>query len=204
MPWRPGDREKSRKKLGLPLDKKIILLFGPSSQYGVDKYHIIKELEIDYPILVLVVAKHSESLAKWHEIANSKFYDRNNKLIEVREEAPQIDRLYEYLYAADLLLYNKPGKPGIVTVASTAFQCLGSGCPIVALKSTFVETLRNAVYQYENDEEVKSCLLSVFERDTRYEEIMHKSREFVENNSAMNIARKFIELFELLNREVKI
>lgn len=204
LPWHPGDRVKSRKKLGLPLDKKIILLFGPSSQYGVDKYHIIKELGVDYPILVLVVTKHSESLARWHEIAHSKFYDRNNKPIEVREEAPQIDRLYEYLYAADLLLYNKPGNPGIVTVASTAFQCLGSGCPFVALKSTFVENLRNTVYQYENDDELKLCLLSVFKRDTQYEEIMHKAREFVEENSAKNIARKFIELFKLLNREVKI
>jgi hypothetical protein len=196
LPWHPGNKKKNRKKLGLPLDKKIILLFGPSSYYGVEKYHIIKEFEGDYPILILVVTKHKESLKNWQELK----YKSRRDIIEIREETPSIGRLYEYLYASDLLLYNKPSKAGIVTVASTAFQCLGSGCPMVALKSSFVETLNDAVYQYKNDEEFKLCIASVFKKDRKYEEIIKNAEEYVEGNSAINVSKRFVKLFESLRR----
>jgi len=196
LPWHPGDKKKSRKKLGLPFDKKIILLFGPASQCGVDKYYIVKEFESDYPILILVVTRHNESLKKWQEIKHRSERD----IIEIREEAPSIEGLYEYLYASDLLLYNKSSKPGIVTIASTAFQCLGSGCPMVALKSSFVETLNDAVYQYGNDKELKFCIASIFEKDRKYEEIIKNAKEYIGKNSAINVAKRFVKLFESLRR----
>lgn len=194
LPWRPGDGEKSREKLGLPLNKKIILLFGPSSYYGVEKYHIIKEFEGDYPVLILVVTKHRDSLKNWRELKHKSGRD----MIEIREETPSIEGLYEYLYASDLLIYNKQSKTGIVTVASTAFQCLGSGCPIVALKSSFVETLNDAVYKYENDGELRACIESVFEKDRRYAGVIKNAEKYVGENSAINVAKKFIKLFESL------
>ncbi len=196
LPWRPGDREKSRKELDLPINKKIVLLFGPASEHGAEKYHIMKEFESDYPTLILVVTKHEGSLKKWRDL---KQEDRGN-MIEIREETPSIEELYEYLYASDLLLYNKQGKTGIVTVASTAFQCLGSGCPMVALKSSFVETLNDAVYQYENDGELRTCIASVFEKDRKYAGVIKSAEKYVGKNSAINVAKKFIKLFESLRR----
>jgi len=198
LPWKPGDMEKSRKNLNLPLDKKIIFLFGPASKYGADKFDVLKELSKDYPIHILIVTKHAESLEKWQELKS-----KSDGIIEIRKEAPKIEKLYEYLYASDLLLYNKPSKPGVITVASTAFQCLGSGCPIVALKSHFVETLKDVVYHYKNDKELKSCIISVFERDKKYREIIKNAEDYVNKNSAINIAKKFIKLFELLERSKK-
>ena len=192
LPWHPGDMKKSRKELTLPPDKKIVFLFGPASESGADKYDIIKELENDYPLLILIVTKHEASLKKWKEIKQKSEGD----IIEIREEIPPIEELYRYLYASDLLLYNKQGKQGIITVASTAFQCLGSGCPMVTLKSSFVETLNNAVYQYESDEELKSCIASVFKKDRKYEDVIKDAKEYTNDNSGMNIAKKFIKLFE--------
>ncbi|MDO9575452.1 MAG: hypothetical protein Q7J55_02880 [bacterium] len=196
LPWRPGDKEKSRKELGLPPDKKIVLLFGPASEHGADKYHIVKEFKSDYPILILVVTKHEGSLKKWREIKHRSGRD----MIEIREETPSIEGLYEYLYASDLLLYNKPSNPGIVTVASTAFQCLGSGCPMVTFKSSFVETLNGAVYKYENNKELRACIASVFEKDRKYEEIIKNAEVYIEKNSAINVAKRFVKLFESLRR----
>lgn len=192
-PWSPGDMEKSRKDLDLPRDKKIILLFGPSSRYGAEKFHVLKQINNDYPILCLIVTKHPESLKKWQELKS-----KSGDLIEIRQETPKIDRLYEYLYASDLLLYNKPSIPGVVTVSSTAFQCLGSGRPMVALKSSFVETMKEALYCYANDEELRSNIISIFKRDERYKKVLENAREYVNKNSAVNVAKKFIELFEQL------
>jgi len=193
LPWRPGDKEKSRKNLNLPLAKKIIFLFGPASRHGALKFDVLKEINKKYPLLILVVTRHPESLKNWRELQS-----KNEKLIEIREEAPKIDRLYEYLYASDILFYNKPSIKGVVTVSSTAFQILGSGCPMVALKSSFVETLKGVIYQYESDDELISSILSVFKRDKKYEEIIKNAREYVEKNSGLNVARKFIELFKSL------
>jgi len=116
-------------------------------------------------------------------------------MIEIHEETPSIEGLYEYLYASDLLHYNKPSNPGIVTVASTAFQCLGSGCPMVTFKSSFVETLNGAVYKYENNEELRACIASVFEKDRKYEEIIKNAKEYIEKNSAINVAKRPEEFY---------
>lgn len=193
FPWRPGNKEKARKNLNLPKDKKIIFLFGPSSKFGAEKIEVLKKLSNSYPLLVLVVTKHEEAIKKWKGL--KKKYP---EFIEIREKNLFMDELYEYLYASDLLLYNKPTIPGRVTVASTAYQCLGSGCPMVALKSSFVETLEGVVYQYENDGELERAIVSVFEKDKKYDEILSNMKNYVEENSGINIVKKFLKLFEKL------
>ncbi len=193
FPWKPGDKEKARQKLNLPIDKKIVFLFGPSSKFGAEKIEILKKLSISYPLVVLVVTQHQGALALWKPLI-----EKYKNLIEIREKYLKMDELYEYLYASDLLLYNKPTISGRVTVASTAYQCLGSGCPTVALKSSFVEPFGSAVYQYENDEEFEKAIVSAFEEDEKYKEVLKNMKDYVEKNSAINVAKKFIDLFEKL------
>ncbi len=196
-PWNPGDREKSRKKLGLSPDKKIILLFGPTSKFGAEKINVLRKISEKYPVLILVVTNNYYALEKWEPL-KEKYPD----LIEIREESPDIKRLYEYLYASDLLLYNKPTIPGRVTVASTVYQCMGSGCPVVALKSSFVEMFGDAVYQYENDEELFSAIESIFKKDERFHKVYKNMKKMVMENSAEKIAEEFIKLFKKL-KEVR-
>ncbi len=206
LPWRGGEgaedkrriKIECREKLGLPLDRRIIFLFGPTSKFGADKFDILKELHKDYPLLILVVTRHPEALERWRRLKKA---NADIEIIQLREENPDIGRLYEYLYASDLLFYNKPTKPNTVTVSSTAFQCLGSGCPMVARDSPFVETLRGIIYQFRTDEELRSSIESVFNEDRRYKEIMKNTRAYVNEHSGLNIARKFIQLFEILNEE---
>lgn len=194
FPWNPGNLEESRKALSLPLDKKIVFLFGPASEFGADKFDILTKINEEYPILVVVATKHRGSLQKWRML---KSKDARG-IIEMREEGLSIEKLYQYLYASDLFLYNKPTKPGVVVVASTAFQCLGSGCPMVALESSFVEILGNSIYRYKNDGELKASIVSAFERDERYKKVIRNAEKYVKENTAMNIAKKFVELFKSL------
>ncbi len=197
LPWRVGDKMRSRRELGLPTDRRIVFLFGPSSKFGADKFDVLRELHKDYPLLILVVTSHPEALERWKRL---KMENADIDIIQIREENPDIERLYEYLHASDLLFYNKVSKPRTVTVSSTAFQCLGSGCPMVARESSFVETMKDVIYQFSTDEELISCINSVFDADQRYRDIIRNMKMYVNEHSGINIAKKFIELFEILKR----
>jgi len=194
LPWRPGDMAESRRRLGLPADRKIVLQFGTCPQYGARLIGAFHDLAGRYPLLLLVVTRQPAGLEKWKELKK-----RYPDLIEVREESPPLDRLYEYLHASDLLLYDKPSKPNCVTVSSTAFQCLGSGCPMVALRSGFVEFLEEAVYIYETEKELKAAVESAFARDARFRKVQEGARRYVEEHSGRRVAERFVELFRKLS-----
>jgi len=108
--------------------------------------------------------------------------------------------LYEYLYASDLLLYHRESKPHVV-LASTIFQCLGSGCPIVASESNFTELHGEEILKFSNSEELKQAVIDVFEQTDRYKKTIEKAKEFATKNSAEEVAKKFIKLFENLLKQ---
>ncbi|MCK4648998.1 hypothetical protein KAT51_05705, partial [bacterium] len=190
-PWKPGNREESRKKLKLPLDEKIIFLFGLASVKGAEAFSALKSLAKKYPLKVLVVTTYPPSLEKWKRIA------QENPFVELREKVLDMSELYAYLYASDLFLYNKPSLP-TVAVSSTAYQVLGSGCPMVALHSNFVEEFDKAIMTYENEKGMIANIKSVFGKDERYRKLLAEQKKYVEENSGIRIAKKFIELFKKL------
>lgn len=188
--WTPGDKREARKALDLPLDKKIVFLFGPASEYAAPLFPALSSLTSKYPMLILLVSSSKSALQKWNEF-------RGHPCLEIREESPDLARLYEYLYSADLLLYNKPSLP-TVPVSSTALQSLGSGCPIVALSSNFVEELKDVVYIYESEKEMLLCMESVFNQDESSKKIAESQERYVRENSADLVADKFLTLFSSL------
>ena len=108
-----------------------------------------------------------------------------------------LDKLYEYLHASDVLLINKPGI-GHVVVSSTIYQCMGSGCPIVALYSPFTELMGDSIIKFTNNTELLAGLKSVFNKDDRYRTLVIETEKFVAENSSIEVAKKFIELFKTL------
>lgn len=193
MPWRPGDMQAARRSLGLPQDRRIILQFGTIPRFGAARFPMLQKLAGKHPLLLLIVTRQPDGLAKWKSLQRQA-----PRLVEIREESPRIDRLYEYLHACDLLLYDKPSKPNCITVSSTAYQCLGAGCPIAALRSAFVEGLEDALYVYGDDSELESVVDSVAARDARWHRVLDAARGYVEENSGAKIAERFVGLFRLL------
>jgi len=193
-PWNPGNKEESRKKLNLPKDKKIIFLFGLASVKGAEAFPAIKSLEKEYPLKVLVVTTYPPSLEKWRRIA------QENPFVELREKILDMGELYSYLYASDLFLYNKPSLP-TVAVSSTAYQVLGSACPMVALHSNFVEEFGKAIMTYEDEKGMIANIKSVFGEDKKYKELLKEQKKYVEENSGIRIAKRFIELFKKLESQ---
>ena len=189
--WRPGNKEESRKRLKLSVNEKIIFLFGLASQLGVEAFPVLASLAREYPLKVLVVTTYPPSLEKWRKIV------RENSFMELREKVLDINELYSYLYASDLFFYHKPSLP-TVAVSSTAYQVLGSGCPMVALHSNFVQEFGKAIMTYKNEKGMIANIRSVFEKDGRYRELLKEQEKYVEANSGIRVAKKFIELFERL------
>ena len=183
------DKKLARQQLSLPIDRKIAFTFGPASFYTLK---VVDDLFGFDDIMLLVVTRHKAALEGFYRI-KSKYP------ILIREEAPDMNLLYRYLCASDLLLFNKPSTDWVV-VSSTVFQCLGSGCPILAYASNFIETLSNEVFQYHNQEEFIKRLKEILGGGDEYKKRREAALAYVRANSGMKIARRYIKLFESLLR----
>ena len=122
--------------------------------------------------------------------------------MEIRKQSPSIEVLYDYLFASDVLILHRNPCDGVV-VSSAAYQCLGSGCPILALESNFFETLGDVVITYSDFWEFKDSLLDILHGGERYQASQRALEEFIRINSTESIARQYIELFHALREERK-
>ncbi len=189
-PVRKGDQMEARKRLGLPLKKKIILIFGQRIKEHLPLFPVIRELNSRISPLVLIVSQK--------DLDELQMVDGVE--MEVRKESPTIEVLYDYLHASDVLILHRNPCEGAV-VSSAAFQCLGSGCPILASDSPFFETLKEVVVTYSNLEEFKEMLVELLDKGERYQVYQNAMQGFVKRNSAEVIARQYIDLFQSLREE---
>jgi len=189
-PKRWADKFKAREKLDLPQDRYILLLFG---QRAVKEHlallPILENISCRFPILLLVVSKR--------DLDQIKTFKESHLEILIREEAPDIERLYSYLHASDVLLYHRSSPSGVV-VSSTAYQCLGSCCPILALKSNYFYNMDGVVFTYTNFEEFEANLIEILTQGPRFYNWQGTLEEYLSRNSAVSIANQYIELFQFL------
>ena len=196
-PLAKGDKVEARKNLDLPLEKKIVFGFGPAAKTAIEVVATIAELSRDYPILLLVTTKDKTGIQEFRKLRKQGIME-----IELVEEAPDIKRLYDYLHASDALIFNKKSASHVV-VSSTVLQCLGSGCPIVARDSNYVEYLDKEVMKYTGEEELKKKLCAIFDESKEYKTTMKAAEEYVKRNSAQAIGKLYIDLFNSLLTKVK-
>jgi len=187
MPIHRGDKEAARRKLGLPQDKKIILIFGQRLKDHLPVIPLIREVATDFPCMLLVVSQKDLGVLTGIEMEE----------MEMRQESPPIDRLYDYLHASDVLIIHRSSCNGAV-VSSTAYQCLGSGCPILASNTNFFETMEDVVVTYSDLEEFKVKLKDLLTEGEKYRASQSALQSFLRLNSAEAVARQYIDLFEIM------
>ena len=178
-----GDKEESRKKLDLPLDRRIILTYGISMQQHLPVFLAIDRLNKAFPLKYLLLA-HETPAQILNEVKAK--YD----FVEVREGAHSIEELYSYLHASDALLFHKQSA-GLV-VSSSVYLCLGSGCPIVIYEGRYTEDLGEEVFKYKDLDELQRVLIRIFEGERPSQEAIDK---FLTEKAASKVASSFIELF---------
>jgi len=182
-PWAEGNKKKAREKLGLPLDKKIIFLFGQKWRSMLDMVPALLDINKEYPLLLLIFSAAQRVYG----------FEKLGKLVTIKKEVLENKKLYDYLHAADATIFGKHSAEGAV-LSSTAHLMMGAGCPIIAKDSNFFEIMDKEVLKYKNLEDFKKCLVSVFEKDKRYEKCRKAAKEYVNKNSSEKIADKFLTL----------
>jgi glycosyltransferase involved in cell wall biosynthesis len=188
------DKFKAREKLGLPQDRYILLTFGQKVKNNLSLLPSLEDIACRFPILLLVVSKK--------DLDRIKSYKANTLEILIREETPNIEKLYSYLHASDVLLYHQPSVPGAV-VSSTAYQCLGSFCPILALKSNFFYNMDGTIFTYTNMNEFETNLIEILTKGPRFYKWQKVVENFLNKNSATFIANQYIKLFQSLLEKKK-
>jgi len=194
-PLKEGVKAVARQILGLPGDRYILLIFGQRSvKDSLGILPTIERISRHLPLLVLIVSKKDLELIRGY---------RGSLDILIREEAPDLERVYHYLHASDVMIYHRTAPQGAV-VSSTAYQCLGSGCPILALRSGYFYNMDNVVFTYNSSEEFEDNLIEILTEGPGYHKWKGYLREFLDKNSAPIIAGGYIELFRsLYNQKAK-
>ncbi|MCK4436939.1 hypothetical protein KAU86_03225, partial [bacterium] len=182
----------ARRGLELPLDKKIIYEF---CQRGYRPFlrELPEELK-EKAILLVVIPPHYE------------FLEEENPppwMIVRREETLSHEKFDDYLFASDAVILHKFQSRYHAVVSSTAFQALGTGCPIlVPGQSDFFFPFKEEVIRYADVEDLKKTLVDLVKDGERYKALEAKAEEFVKENSPEKIAEEHIELFRSLRRNV--
>lgn len=184
-----GDKKGARERLGLPLDKKIIFNYGIGVYRHLHLLPTISRINLEYPLILLTMTH----IQDWYDLFDAvrKIYP----FIDLRKGDIPIKDLYTHLHAADALLVHKDSAEAIV-VPSTAYLCLGAGCPILAYDTNFFETFDHEVLKYSD---LGSALKEVFEGSDRVETTLEVAKEFVRKNDSHAVGAKFIRLFESLS-----
>lgn len=190
-PLSKGAKYEARLKLNLPLDRKIVFNYGLGVFRHLHLLPTMDRLSRKYPMLFLTLT----DVEDWFELfAGLK---GRYEFLETRGGPVSVQELYAYLHASDALVIHKDTAAAVV-VSSTAYLCLGSGCPILAYDTNFFETLGEEVIKYRSLEELAQRLEDVFEGRENVVRTLEAAEKFVQENSGREIGKRFIELFRSL------
>ncbi len=190
-PERRGDKEECRKKLGLPLDKKLVLVYARGGYMPYLPALPDKDLEDTYFLVI-----------------TNKDFKWKYPQTEIRKTGPLTNQeLDEYAFASDAIILHKIMAPPFPTaVTSTAvYQFIGTLRPLLVPKiSESFEPFNGEVLKYTNRAELKELLVDALNMGERTREALEKARNFVKERDPKKIARMFIDLFEKLISEKNI
>lgn len=193
FPIRRGDQVEARKKLSLPLDKKIIYVF---CHRGYEPF--VRDLPREIygqAILLFVVPPNYQMVERgrippWMIIREEKVLSK--------------ERFDDYLFASDVVILHKFQSLFLGVVSSTAFQALGAGCPIlVPGMSDYFKPLENEVLHYHDIQDLGEQLVELLIKNGEKKRfVIDQADGFCSVNSPQIIAKRFIDFFVELGRPI--
>ena len=184
-----GNKIEARRKLNIPLDKKIVFTFGIRARCISFLPPILAEVNQRVPLRYVVVA-HPNS--KVENICGSQ---KDYEFMDLQVRSLTLKEVYDYLYASDAhLIHRQLIDEKRVVVSSTVFQTLGSGCPILFNESRYVEQHGEEISKYKDAEDLKVKLEEILKNGSNSEKI----KPILERQNSDMIAQRFIELFSKL------
>ena len=191
FPVRKGNKLAARKKLKLPLKKKIIYSFG---HRGYHSYYRDLPPKLKRNSILLHVVRSDYQMLE-------ELTPKDWRIVR-RMGALSTQDFDNYLFASDAVMLHKFQSREHAVVSSTVFQALGAGCPIfVPRDSDFFHTWENEVVHYRDIAALNKKLINVLGNETMKKRLKKRAEKFVEENSPQKIAKQFICLFERLLNE---
>ena len=188
---RRGSKTAARKRLHLPLNKKIIYSFGLRGYhpyYGELPNKLKKKA-----VLLHIVPKEYQML---EELTPADW-----RIVRKADSLTTQD-FDDYLFAADAAIFHKFQSRFHAVISSTVYQALGTGCPIfVPRQSDFFHDWTDEVIHYRDITALDKMLVDLLGNEKKSKKLQEKANEFVESHSPKAIARKYIDLFERLLEE---
>lgn len=194
-----GDKEEARKRLNLPLDKKIIVTSGGESRYRT----ICGNSFIDYLKAILdkdtycYVIGVSPKCSDWENIKK----ETNNRVKTLG--FIDFDKGYlEYLKAADLYLDSYPLCGGTAMI-----DAISSGTPVVSLKSVYPQfdyLTRTSAYCQSKDEFIEKAKKILNDKNYADEIFNEVKSSLIEYQSIDAWNKKVENLFKIAPKEHKV
>jgi len=183
---RRGSKAAARKRLGLPLKKKIIYSFGHRGYHSY--YRDLPPKIKNNSILLHVVTPEYQIL---EELTPSKW-----RLVH-RQKVVTTKQFDDYLFAADAAIFHKFQSREHAVVSSTVFQALGAGCPIfVPQQSDFFHSWKDEVVHYRDITALNKQLVEILNNDKKREKLIGCADKYVDCNSPEAIAQRFLDIYE--------
>ncbi|MEA3487698.1 MAG: hypothetical protein U9R10_00405 [Euryarchaeota archaeon] len=185
FPIRRGDKIESRKKLDLPIDKKIIFTFCQRGYLPYLRY-LCEELLTDV-VLLFVIPPDFEMLEK----------ESAPPWMIVREEGALSDeRFDDYLFASDAVIFHKYQNRYLRLVSATIFQAMGAGCPIfIPQQSEYFQPLKDEVVYYNDTDDLTRKLIAFCVDERIAKGIIEAEEVYTHIRSADKIAEIYIDVF---------
>lgn len=188
---RRGDKYESRKRLGLPQDKRIIYSF---CQRGYKPYlrYLCEEL-VFKAVLLYVISHDSEMLER----------EAPPPWMIVREEAALSDeRFDDYLFASDAVIFHKYQDRFHRIGSAAIFQAMGAGCPIfVPQRSEYFQPLKDEVVVYTDAGDLCRRLDAILEDERMAKMVIEAEEVYTRMRSAERIAKIYIDVFTEVLKE---
>ena len=187
FPPRQGDKEEARRKLDLPLDRKVVLSF---CQRDYSLFLPERDHELEGIVFLVLGPEHLDVLEK---------FSPDPDTIVREEEVLSKDRFDDYLFASDAVILHKFQSRRRAVVSSTVFQALGAGCPtLVPRVSDFFRPLSSEVLRYADREELRANLADVLEGGPKSKKAREAALKYTQMCCPERIAKQYIELFDSL------
>lgn len=185
---RRANKQAARKRLKLPLDKKIIYCFGLRGYHSY--YRDLPPKLKKKAVLLHVVPKGYQML---EEITPTDWR------IVRKTDALTSKGFDDYLHASDAVILHKFQSRFHAVISSTVYQAMGTGCPIfVPSQSDFFHDWPNEVMHYRDITALNKMLIDLLGSKKKQRRLEEKADKFVDSHSPKRIAGQFIDLFERL------
>ncbi|MFH1837071.1 MAG: glycosyltransferase [Candidatus Omnitrophota bacterium] len=188
FPVREGDKIAARKRLKLPLNKKIIYSF---EHRGYHSYYTELPPKLRKDTILLHMLKKDDQMLE--EMTSSEWrIIRKKDVLSTKE-------FDDYLFASDAVILHKFQSRFHAVVSSTVFQALGAGCPIfVPQESDFFHTWDKEVIHYRDISSLNRKLVNLLKNDTKKKSLKKAAEKFVKKNSPGLVTDRFIDIFQKL------